>query len=82
MEKTKKKYSLFQVQLESSNTIYSLEVGTNDYNADDVARGFLLSTEDTDIDTIEEARRLHTGGYCEIGTTTTYGVNTIDILRS
>lgn len=64
------KYQLYQVQLESRHDTYCFEIGTNDYDAVEIAKIY-LAEHCPEHDFTEY---LHLGGYDNIGTTDQYGV--------
>lgn len=68
-------FNLHQVQIETKTDIYSFEIGTNSFNAVDIALLFLANERGILI----HRSLVHVGGYDVIGTTKQAGVNSFSI---
>jgi hypothetical protein len=64
-------YRRYQVQVETRKRAFYLEVGTNDFKANDIARDFIRNLKILDE---EEEYELQIGGSSEIGTARICGV--------
>ena len=60
-------FDLYQVQMETDTTTYSIEVATNDCDAEELAEIYLAITYD-------DYGPFHVGGYCHIGGSEKEGV--------